>query len=241
MRYHPHTQPLISSLWNVCDCNCCSDYILCELEACYYIGWLMEFGDNAPKLVFWKRVEFYIVFFPEFAVHFTAHLPRSVLVADGLKSCCWIVNIRDNLVFPSLPVSVFSSLIQDIKNTSLITVNSFLSILTKGEGTSVAPWSMCWGPFQALQEAMVCPGNRGSLLVHSSVMVLVAHRPLGTPVSFLLLGGLQGKQVQIFFFHFSRGACNIIQCDAKVMEYRLFFSKWNNFNHCWNFQRHLLI
>lgn len=33
-----HTQPLVSSLRNVYGCNCSSDYGLCELEACYYIG-----------------------------------------------------------------------------------------------------------------------------------------------------------------------------------------------------------
>lgn len=40
------TQPLISFLWNVYDCNCCSDYILCELEARYYTGQLMEFSTE---------------------------------------------------------------------------------------------------------------------------------------------------------------------------------------------------
>lgn len=48
----------------------------------------MEFGDNAQKLVFWKRVGFLIVFFLEFAVHFMAHVPHSGFVADGLKSFC---------------------------------------------------------------------------------------------------------------------------------------------------------
>lgn len=53
-----HTQPLVSSLWNVYGCNCCSDYGLCELKACYYIGWLMELSNNAETLVFCKELHF---------------------------------------------------------------------------------------------------------------------------------------------------------------------------------------
>lgn len=145
----PHTQPLISSLWNVYGCNCCPDYVLCELEACYYIGWLMEFGNNAQDLVFWKELHFKLYSFLNLQ-----WISWLISLTVGLWLMSWTLSAEYKHQRPSSVSlahrSSFSYFTFKTKIWSNVSPNFWwllihFAILIKGERSIICKY-ICWWP-----------------------------------------------------------------------------------------------